>query len=135
MTESLRDKDKAVLQAIHNGAETVTEIREATTLSNREINYSLTEYSLEQLDLVEINRSEGREWQKINGQEKNIWKPKKIKLTDQGIQKITELQTESTKYEDMTRRELIQRIHQLEKRQDRLENTFKDFRTKVMKQL
>lgn len=127
----LREKDLAVLHAIHDGAEDISEIREATTLTNREINYSLTEKSLEQQDLVEIKRTEGRQ-QTPDG--KTIWKPKQVQLTDQGIQAIAQNQ-ENTPYEDMTREELIQQVHELENRVDRLENIFKNFRQKVMKKL
>lgn len=132
----LREKDIAVLQAVHDGASTTSEIQEATTLTTREINYSLTEYSLEELDLIQIDRAEGREWQEINGHEKNIWRPKQVELTDHGIQTLTKIENEGfRKYEDLDRRELIERIHQLEQRQERLENAFKDFRRKVMEKI
>lgn len=129
----LRDKDLAILQAIHDGASTVTEIREATTLTTREINYSLNEYSLQKLGLVKINRRKGRQ-QTQNG--KTIWKPKTISLTDKGLQKLTQHQPgDAEKYKDMSRRELIEEVHELEEQLDRLENVFKDFRSKVMEQI
>lgn len=133
--EDLRDKDLAVLQAIQNGANTVSEIKEETTLSNREINYSLTEKSLEQMNLVNINRTDTREWQQINGQERYIWKPKTVELTDKALHTLTEQDNNINQYEDMTKRELIERIHELEQRQNQLETVFKDFRQKVMERI
>lgn len=132
MTE-LREKDVAVLQAIRCGASDTSQIREATTLSNREINYSLNHY-LRTNGLVEIERSEGREQREINGHEKQIWKPKTVELTDEGIKKLTQLEKEN-RYNDMSKRELIERVHELETRLDRLETVFKDFRSKVMEQI
>jgi hypothetical protein len=129
--DKLREKDLAVLQAIQNGANTTSEIREATTLTNREINYSLTEKGLEQHGLVEIHRVEGRQ---ETPEGKTIWKPKQVQITDQGLQTLQHHDQES-KYDDLTREELIQRIHELEQRQDRLETMFKDFRSKVMDRL
>ena len=128
MTTDLRDKDIAVLQALHDGAETVSEIKEATTLSNREINYSLTEKSLENHGLVTIHRRDGREWREINGHEQYVWQPKQVELTDQGIHTLTELSTNNHGYEDMTKRELIEELNELQDRVDRLETMFKDFR-------
>jgi len=132
MTPDLRNKDKAILQAVEDGARTVSEIKDRTTLSNREINYSLTEYSLAEQGLVEIQKQEGREWREINGEERYIWKPKTIKPTDKAITLLADLDTENTEYEDLSKQELIQQIHELEQRQNRLENMFKNFREKVM---
>ena len=134
MNQELREKDLAVLQAVQEGANTVSEIKENTVLSNREINYSLTEYSLEQQGLVEINRLDGRGWRKINGEERYVWKPKQVRLTDQGLKTLAENGT-TDRFEDMSRRELIERIQELEERQNRLEAVFKDFRRKVMEKI
>lgn len=134
MTAELREKDIAVLQAVQNGAATVSEIKEATTLTNREINYSLTEYSLQDLGLVEVTRSQGREWREIDGEERYVWKPKQVELTDEGIQTLADLETE-TSYEDMSKRELIEQVQELENRLDRLETVFKGFRRKVMERI
>lgn len=133
---NLRDKDLAVLQAIHNGASTTSEIKEETTLTLREINYSINEYSLEQLNLIEVERPEGREQKEIDGSQRTIWKPKQVQLTDQGLQKITQHETDNAaKYEDMSRRELIEQVQELENRLNRLETVFKDFRNKTMEQI
>jgi len=134
MTPDLRDKDIAVLQAIQDGARTVSQIKETTTLSNREINYSLTEYSLEEQGLIEIHRQEGREWREINGEERYIWKPKTVEPTDKAIQILADLDTED-RYDDMSRREIIERVEELEQRLDRTETMFKDFRDKVMREI
>jgi len=130
----LREKDIAVLQAIQDGAQTVSQIKATTTLSNREINYSLTEKSLQQQGLVEIEREEGRKWTEFQNSERYIWKPKTVELTDKAITLLAEHQT-NNRYEDLSKQELIQRIHELEQRQTRLENMFKDFRQKVMKRI
>lgn len=135
MTTDLGAKEIAVLQAIQDGAETVPEIREKTTLTSREINYRLNEYSLEELGLVEIDRKEGREWLEIDGEERYVLKPKKVQLTDKALQILAEHETNAERYEDMSKQELIERIHELEQRQDRLETVFKDFRQKVMKRI
>lgn len=135
MTGELRDKDMAVLQAIHNGASDTREIHEATSLSIREINYSINEYSLEEQGLINVRRSEDREWREINGEKQNVWKPKSIELTEEGIQALADLDGDQHQYEDMSREELIQQVHELEERLDRLETMFKDFRSKVMDRL
>jgi transcriptional/translational regulatory protein YebC/TACO1 len=135
MNPELREKDIAVLQAIQNGASDTREIHEATILTTREINYSLTEKSLQQMNLVEIHQPEGRETREINGHQTNVWKPKKVGLTDEGIQTLADLDDVQHQYEDMSREELIQTTHQLEERLDRLETMFKNFRSKVMDRL
>ena len=135
MTQELREKDIAVLQAIQDGAHSVSEIREQTTLSNREINYSLTEKSLQEQGLVEIQKQEGREWREINGEQRYIWKPKTVTLTDKGLRKLADQDNHSTEYEDLSKRELIQQVQELEERIDRMENMFKEFRQKVMEQI
>jgi DNA-binding MarR family transcriptional regulator len=124
--ENLREKDIAVLQALQEGASNTSEIKKATTLTLREINYSINEKSLEQLGLVEVNRSKGRQ--------QGTWKPKTIELTDQGLQVLAEHGAD-IQYQDMSREELIQTVHQLEERLDRLETVFKHFRSRVMAQI
>lgn len=136
MTVDLRDKDIAVLRAIENGATDTREIREATTLTIREINYSIDGYSLEALGLIEVTREQGREWRKIDGQEKNVWKPKQVRLTNKGIRTLAALDTlGGDQYEELSKRELIEQVQELETRLDRLETVFKDFRATVMEQL
>jgi hypothetical protein len=132
MTPELRDKDIAVLEAIRDGANDVHEIGEATTLTNREINYSITEYSLEDLGLVDVDRPDGREWREVDSREMEVWTPKQVALTDAGIQYLAQHDSEEHGYEDFSKRELVQRIEDLEERQDRLETLFKRFRDKVM---
>lgn len=133
MTSDLREKDLAVLQAIHDGATTVAEINEVTILSTREINYSLTEKSLEQQGLVEIHRNTGRDWREINGEERYVWTPKSVELTDKGVQMIANHEIDETsRYEDVSKRELSERLQELEERQNRLETVFRDFRESVM---
>jgi hypothetical protein len=131
----LRGEDIAVLEALHNGASTVSEIKEETTLTTRQINYSINEYSLEELGLVEVNRKEGRAWQEINGTEQYVWNPKTIELTDHGIQTLADQETDRHGYEEMSKQELVQRIQKLEQRVDRFEHVFKQFRKKVMDRL
>lgn len=136
MNEDLREKDIAVLRAIQDGATTVPAVKEATSLTNREINYSLMEYSLEEIGLVEVGRSAGREWREIDGEEKFIWSPKQVRLTDEGIAMLATLDPEDGKqYEQLNRRELVEEVHDLEERIDRLESVFKDFRARVMDRL
>lgn len=132
MTDELRAKDVAVLQAIQEGASTTSEIREATTLTNREINYSLTEYSLEERGLVDINRRKGRQEDETG---KTIWTPKGVSLTDHGLQTLAQLPSGDKQYEAMNQRELIEEVQSLEERLDRLETVFKDFRQTVMRRL
>lgn len=135
MTE-LRDKDIAILRAIHAGASTVAEIGEATTLTNREINYSLTEYSLHDMGLVRVDRETGREWREFDGTERFVWKPKHVELTDRGIQQLSESDSNpGAQYEDVSKRELAERVVHLEERLERLEQVFKDFRESVMQEL
>ena len=135
MTLEFRDKDIAVLQAIQAGASDTREIHEDTSLSIREINYSISEYSLEEQGFVDVHRPDGREWREINGQNQHVWKPKQVTLTDRGIRALAEFDAENTRYDDMSRDELIQNVQELEDRLDRLENAFKNFRTKVIERI
>jgi hypothetical protein len=135
MKPDLRDKDIAVLQAIQNGAKDTSEIREATTLTNREINYSINQKSLEEHGLVNVKRPKGREQREVNGGKTSTWKAKRYNLTDKGIRYLKDLDQHPDQYEELEKRELIERIQELEERQDRLESMFKQFRSKVMENL
>lgn len=135
MNTQLRDKDIAILQAIHDGAGNTSEIKQSTTLTLREINYSLTEKSLEDMGLVDIERPEGRAWQKIGDHEKYVFKPKEVKLTDEGLQTLAHRSKHYARFGDVSKRELVERIQELENRQDRLETVVRDFREKVMAKL
>lgn len=56
---------------------------------------------------------------------------KKVNLTDEGIRKLKDAQP-SERYQDKSKKEIIEKVYKLERRVNRLENQFKHFRGKVM---
>lgn len=136
MTPDLGPKELTILQAIHDGASTTTEIRERTILTTRQINYRINEYSLEALGLIDVERRDGRERQEFDDHERNTWASKRLQLTDRGIQILSQSETDDAEnYEAMSQRELIEEVQELEERLDQLEIVFKEFRSTVMEQI
>lgn len=129
----LRDKDRAVLECIRDGDNDVQQIKAATTLSKREINYAFEK--LEELDFIEVTRPDGQVERIIDGQKRVFDAPKEATLTDDAVQYLQATNQDSNRYHDLSRDELVAKIHDLEDRVDRLESGFESFRQQVLQKV
>lgn len=127
----LNETDLTILQAIRDGNDDTFKIREATTLTNREINYSLDEKSLEERGLVQLHRVQGQERREVNGHTTTLpHAPKRVTLTEKGREVLQDVE-EVEKYRDMSRMELIRMVREHEERIKDLETRFDVFRRQV----
>jgi DNA-binding transcriptional regulator GbsR (MarR family) len=128
---NLRDKDQTVLQQIHSGNNDTQQITEATTLSNREVNYCLTK--LQDHDLIQVHKPEGMIERTINGQKRVFEHPKQAQLTDKGQEHLSENPPQN--YEDLSHKELVQKVRTLEQEIEQLKKSLNTFREQVQKRL
>ena len=128
---NLRDKDQTVLQQIHSGNNDTQQITEATTLSNREVNYCLTK--LEDQGLIQVHKPEGMIERTINGQKRVFEHPKQAQLTDKGQEHLSENPPQN--YEDLSHKELVQKVRTLEQEIEQLKKSLNTFREQVQKRL
>jgi len=135
MTEDqLRDKDQAVLQAIQNSEDDVQKITSATTLENHHVTYAFEK--LEEFGLVDVSKPDGTVERVIEGQKRVFQHPKQAELTEQGEQYLEQEDLEDVEmYENLSHRELVQRIHQLEQDMAELQQSFQTFRKQVQNHL
>jgi hypothetical protein len=69
----------------------------------------------------------------VNGQRRVFQHPKTAELTDKGEQVLEHLeQDDLEKYENLSHRELVEKVHQLEKQVEGLEQKFDIFRSQVL---
>ena len=137
MTETmdkLRDKDEIVLQAVQEGNDDIQKITETTILENHEVNYCFSK--LEDIDLITIEKPNGYTTRNINGQKRVFQTPKQANLTDKGEQYLEHSEQEDLyQYQNLSRKELVEKVHQLERQVDNLEGTIQSFRKQVQKHL
>lgn len=131
--EKIREKDQTVLTCIQNGEDDVQQIKAATTLTKRDVNYALEK--LEDLGLIDVHRPDGQVERIIDGQKRVFDAPKEATLTNTGIHYLHTTNQDRGQYEDLTREELIEKIHNLEDRVAQLENGFEAFRQQVLQRL
>lgn len=131
--DQIREKDHAVLQCIQDGRNNTRTIREATTLSNRDVNYSLDK--LEDLDLIETETPNGRVTLTVDGQKRNFKAPRQTRLTETGFEYLASRSNEQTRFQGMTYDELVNTVQDLEKRIDEIEDSFEAFRKQVVGKL
>jgi len=129
----LRDEDHAVLCCIRDGDDDVQKIKAATTLSKRQVNYAFDK--LEDLGLIEVSRPDGQVERVIDGQKRVFDAPKRATLTEHAVDYLRSTETENTQYSDLSKEELVETVHELEERIDRLENGFEGFRKQVLQKL
>lgn len=120
MTESntLRDKDHAILEHISNGKDDTRKITQATTLEDYEVRYSFEK--LENLGLVTIRRDDEMIERVVDGRKQVFKAPYEAELTDDGRQYLDTLD-KGEKYQELNRGELIDKVHDLEQRIEYLE--------------
>lgn len=133
VADTLRDKDVAVLRCIQNGEQDVQQITAATTLSNSEVNYSFGK--LEDHDLITVEKPDGMVDRVVNGQRQVFEAPKQASLTDRGQSYLASIEFPGEQYQDMSREELVESVHELEIRISDLEDAFEAFRQQVLQKL
>jgi hypothetical protein len=129
----IREKDHAVLQCLREGRNTTRTIREATTLSNRDVNHCFDK--LEDLGLVETHTPDGRVTEVIDGQKRNFKAPRRAALTEAGARYFQWASREQTRYRDMTHEELVEQVRALEHDVEALQQAFEAFRQQVVEEL
>lgn len=131
--EQIRDKDHVVLQHIKEGREDVQKITAETTLENHHISYSFEK--LEELGLITVEKPDRMVERVVNGQKRVFQHPKKAELTEKGNQYIKRNSGEVSLYEDLNRRELVQKVKKLDKRVESLESSLSTFKKQIQNQL
>lgn len=131
--DQLREKDRTVLTSIHEGHTDTRQVREATTLSNRDVNYALDK--LENVGLIETETPDGRVTQVVDGQKRNFKAPRKAVITESGVGCLQALHVERSKFEDMSHRELVECVRELEREMGRMEDSLDAFRRQVLNKL
>ncbi len=131
--EQLRDKDHVVLKHIEEGLDDVQKITAATTLENHHVSYSFQK--LEQLGLITIEKPDKMIERIVDGQKRVFQHPKKAELTDKGLKLLEKEDIESNRFEDLTQRELTEKVNQLENKVEDMEQQFELFRRQVKQQL
>lgn len=102
MSGDVTDKEAMILQAIDDGATDTVEIKEASMLTNRQINWRLVEKedSLVDRGLVDTEQPDGWERRKHADREREHWAAKRVSLTDHGAQTVAKLDEDvGSKYE------------------------------------
>ncbi|WP_138004412.1 winged helix DNA-binding protein [Halalkalirubrum salinum] len=133
MTE-LRDIDQAVLHAIQEGHNDTQKITQETTLENHHVRYSLKK--LETQGLIHLEKPDGMTERIINGQKRVFQTPLQAQTTEKGLQTLSKEDREDLEaYQNMTHKELIQKVHQLEAEIETLQASVEAFRRQVQKHL
>ena len=133
MTE-LRDIDKTILHHITEGRNDTQKITAETTLKTHRIRYSLKK--LEKQGLITVTQPDQMVERVINGQKRVFQHPKQAQLTDKGLQKTEQLNQEDLKaYQDMSHRELVEKVQHLEAEINRLEHQFEVYQNQIKQKL
>lgn len=126
--QEIRDKDHVVLQKIEEGHDDTQKITSNTTLENHHVNYSLQK--LADLGLLDLSRPDTMVERVINGQKRVFQHPKQAALTEKAEQYLKDTE-ELEKYENLSHKELVEKVHHLENKIENLEKTVEAFRNQV----
>lgn len=133
MTEELDPASQTVLQLVSEGHNDIQKITEETTLTNSQVNYRFQK--LQDLDLIEVEKRDGWTTHVIDGQKRKFKAPKQAELTEHGEQVLQNKEADMDEYRDLTRAELVEKIHRLEGRIEDLENKFNTLRSQIRRYL
>jgi DNA-binding MarR family transcriptional regulator len=134
MTDPLRDKDHLVLSQIAKGHDDVQKVTSATTLENHHVTYALDK--LEDLGLVNVSKPEGMVERVIDGQKRVFQAPKQAELTEKGKKYLEQAdRVEIEGYENMSHRELVEKVHQLEKKVEQIDRKTDTFRRQILEKI
>jgi len=132
MTEpELRDKEHLILQQVQQGNDDVQKITQATTLENHHVTYAFQK--LEENGLIQVSKPDKMVERVINGQKRVFQHPKQAELTEKGEQYLEKSEQEDLdKFENLSRKELVEKVHRLEDQVAGLEQKFRVFRRQVL---
>lgn len=136
MTEfqEIRDKDHLILQEVSSGNDDVQKITSETTLENHHVTYAFEK--LEQLNLLNVSKPNGTVERIIDGQKRVFQHPKQAELTEKGKQYLEHSeQKDLDEYENLSHRELVEKIYRLEEQMGELEEKFETFQKQVLRQI
>lgn len=133
MLEELREKDRVVLECIGEGRDDTQKITEATTLETHEARYSLEK--LQGLGLIDVEKPDGMVERVVDGQKRVFRHPSRAELTDRGQGCVASAGEAPGDYRDLSRKELVERMHRLEARIEELEEQFEIFREQVQRKI
>jgi polyhydroxyalkanoate synthesis regulator phasin len=71
----------------------------------------------------------------IDGQKRVFQAPKQAELTEQGQERLKKVEEDLDEYENLTHRELVEKVHQLEDQVEDLEGRLSMFRKQVQEKL
>jgi predicted transcriptional regulator len=126
----LRDKDRIILKAVSNGHDDVQKITAETTLQNHHVTYAFQK--LEQHNLLKISKPDGYTERIIDGQKRVFQHPKQAELTDKGRQHLNQESREDLDhYENLSKKELVEKAHSLEQRVDSLERKLETLKRQI----
>lgn len=135
MTEAeLRGIDQTVLHHIQEGHNDTQKITAETTLETHRVRYSLEK--LEQLGLITVKQPNQMVERVINGQKRVFQHPKKAVLTAKGRQYLENSSHEDLdEYDNLSHRELVEKVQHLETEINRLEHQFEVFQNQIKEKL
>jgi len=132
--EQLRSIDQTVLHKIQEGKTDTQKITEATTLETHQVRYSLNK--LDKLELIDLEKPDGMVERIIDGQKRVFKHPTQARLTEASRQHLNTGQNETeTRYENLSKDELTQKVIQLENEVDELRESLNTFKRQVRQQL
>jgi len=132
--EQIRDKDHVVLQHIEEGREDVQKITEKTTLENHHVSYCFEK--LEEQGLITVEKPDTMVERVVDGQKRVFQHPKQAELTESGEQYLAHTGREGLhEYENLDHKELIKKIHDLEKQVNEIQQKFEILRKQVLNKL
>ena len=134
--DGLREKDLTVLHLLSEGEDDVQRVTSSTTLTNSEVNYCFQK--LEDMDLITVSKPEGTVSRVVDGTKQVFEAPKQASLTDLG-KKVVESKIDEEnlgqRYEDLSRKEQVRKLQQLEEEMEVLKKRFELFRKQVQDRL
>jgi len=133
--DRLREKDLTVLNLLSQGEDDVQRVTSSTTLTNSEVNYCFQK--LEDMELITVSKPDGTVTRVIDGTKQVFEAPKKADLTEFGETVVeTKIDGETgERFEDLSRKELVRKVHQLEEEIEGIERRFELFRKQVQDRL
>ncbi|WP_207587088.1 hypothetical protein [Halomontanus rarus] len=129
----LRPEDRAVLEAVADGANDVHALTQQLSLSHRKINYAVEK--LERYELLAVERPDGWTEKVVDGQRRKFRTPKRVRLTQRGKTVVDTIEDESERFQDLDHTELVKRVRKNEQQIEQLKAGFANFRRQVLEQV
>ena len=131
----LREKDVKVLELVSEQVDDVQMVTSATNLSNSEVNYCFRK--LEDWKLITVEKPDGMVTRVVDGTKQVFEAPKQAELTEYGAKVVDYVDTEEagTRFEDLTRNELVRKVHELEQELNELRTEFNSYKKQIYEEL